>query len=269
MVSTNVVMGTEREIGCRFEGKATGRLPELALPGREYTHKSGYSRPPSSPAQFPLAACFRQALRSRNWNSGERRVYTSVLEFSCAAFQRLQFFSEFYRFSQRGWIAVLVRGEDRHSQWLCRVTLFQSYLASHSVWIIWQGAVNHTDGCNSWPGRGLWACFVSLPGEYLCQGAWGCVWLRMASQMLFGVHLISLSHWPGSWVIGYLIWVDFVSHSPKPLRCVCLYAGMCIFGAFGPLSPWVWDLCVGLCSPECEISELLFLGPNLDVFELL
>ena len=95
-------VATEGEIGCRFECKATGRLPELALPGREYTRKSGYSRPPSSPAQFPLAACFRQALRSRNWNSGERRVYTSVLAFSRAAFQRLQFFSEFYRFSQRG-----------------------------------------------------------------------------------------------------------------------------------------------------------------------
>ena len=77
------------------------------------------------------------------------------------------------------------------------------------------------------------------------------------------VHLMSLSHWPGQWVMGYLIWVDFASHSPKPLGCVCLYAGMCIFVAFGTLSPWIWDLCVGICSPECEISELLILGSKL------
>ena len=95
-------VATEGEIGCRFEGKATGRLPELALPGREYTHKSGYSRPPSSPAQFPLAACFRQALRSRSWNSGREACASSAPAFACAAFQSVQFFSEFYRFSQRG-----------------------------------------------------------------------------------------------------------------------------------------------------------------------
>ena len=90
---------------------------------------------------------------------------------------------------------------------------------------------------------GLVSC-LSLESN-LCQGAWGCAWLRMTSQMLFWVHLIFVSHWPGSWVMGYLIWVDFASHGPKPLGCVCLYAGMCIFGALGP-----WDVCVGVCSPR-------------------
>ena len=66
---------------------------QLAPPGREYTRKSGYSRPRSSPAEFPLAGCLRQALRSRIWNSGRE---------ACAAFQSVQFFLGFYRFSRRG-----------------------------------------------------------------------------------------------------------------------------------------------------------------------
>ena len=92
--------------------------------------------------------------------------------------------------------------------------------------------------------------FLSLESN-LCQGAWGCVWLRMTSQMLFGVHLISLSHWPGLWVMGYLIWVDFASHGPKPLACVCRDVHFWSFQAFESLGvrslgrrlhPRMWDL---------------------------
>ena len=71
------------------------RLPKLALPELEYTRKSSYFRAPSSPAQFPLAACLRQALRSRSWNSGlEACLYhctcVRLRSFSeCAIFLRI------------------------------------------------------------------------------------------------------------------------------------------------------------------------------------
>ena len=54
MVTSKVGIATEREIGCRFGGAETGRLLELALPGHEYTRKSGYSRLPYSHAEFPI-----------------------------------------------------------------------------------------------------------------------------------------------------------------------------------------------------------------------
>ena len=53
MGSTNVGMATEREIGCRFEGTATRRLPELALPEHEYTWKPGCCRLTFYLARFP------------------------------------------------------------------------------------------------------------------------------------------------------------------------------------------------------------------------
>ena len=49
----------------------------------------------------------------------------------------------------------------------------------------------------------------------------------------------------------------------EPLGCMCLYSGVCIFGAFWHFSPWVWNLCVGVCTPDCEISEFLIQGPKL------
>ena len=149
MVSTNVGMGTERQIGCSFEGTATGRLPELALPGREYTRKSGYSRPPSSPAQFPLAACLRQALRSRSWTSGREAC---VYHCACVRFRGFSECALFLRV-----LPLFPKGVNRClGEWRgsAQSAAVQSdavsvLLSSHSVWIIWQRAVNRTDACNS------------------------------------------------------------------------------------------------------------------------
>ena len=81
-------------------------------------------RPPS----IWLAGWYRPWDR-RAGTEGHRPVCTRAPALPCAAFQSIQFFSEFYCFSRRGRIAALVSGEVWRCRWRSMLTAFQSCLA--------------------------------------------------------------------------------------------------------------------------------------------
>ena len=128
----------------------------------------------------------------------------------------------FYCFPQRDRIAALVSGKVWCNHWLCMMTVFQSCLAlAQSVScgharpfaqmnaILVQGEVSEF-GVSPWRVNCIWQ--LGIVYCYVWQHRF-CCW----------VHLISLRLWAMLWVMGYLIWADFVSHSTKTLGRVPVY----------------------------------------------
>ena len=142
--------------------------------------------------------------------------------------------------------------------WWRRFSLVQLSLSLDRV-----AAQGYSQKCMQFLSRERSLTLLSLPGGSPVSGILGLCIATCDNTGAVRVHLISLSLWAELCVVGYLIWVDFGSHSTEPLGSVCLYSGVCIFGAFWHFSPWVWDLCVGVCTWDCESSEILILGPKL------